>query len=67
MKKNLTIKALRLLNYAKLAVAGGIGGIAIYNTYMMIVSASPNQSTESLAMAAGAILTAGLAKILHVV
>lgn len=58
---------LRVLAYARYAIAGGIGGIAVYNTCMLIVSIAPTQSAESVAMAAGAILAAGLVKVLHVV
>lgn len=54
------------LDYARLIIAGAIGGLAIYNTAMLILSASPTQSFESIAMASGAILTAGLVKVLHV-
>ena len=57
----------RFLTYARFAVIGGIGGVSIYNTYLLVVSANPAQSAESLAMAAGAVLAAGLVKVLHVV
>jgi hypothetical protein len=55
-----------LLTYARLAVAGAIGGVAVYNTVVMIASATPSQSVESIAMAAGAVFAAGIAKVLHV-
>jgi hypothetical protein len=54
------------LSYTRLAIAGAIGGVAVYNTAVMIASATPSQSVESIAMAAGAVLAAGIAKILHV-
>lgn len=57
---------LRYLDFARLTIAGAIGGLAIYNTAVLILSASPTQSFESIAMASGAILTAGLVKVLHV-
>lgn len=56
-----------ILSYARYAIAGGIGGIAVYNTFMLIVSAPPAQSAESIAMGAGAILATAIAKVLHVV
>jgi hypothetical protein len=55
------------LAYARYAIAGAIGGIAVYNTCMLIASATPAQSAESIAMGAGALLAAGLVKVLHVV
>ncbi|WP_412479930.1 hypothetical protein [Azonexus sp. IMCC34839] len=58
-------KAEHLLAYARLAIAGGIGGVALYNTAMLFVSASPTQSFESIAMAAGAVVSAAAAKIFH--
>lgn len=57
----------QLLEYARFAAAGGIAGIAIYNTFMLIISASPTQSTESIAMGAGAVIATGIVKALHVV
>ncbi len=59
--------AARMLSYARYAFAGAIGGIAIYNTYLLVSTAMPTQSIESIAMGAGAFVAAGLAKILHVV
>jgi hypothetical protein len=59
--------AIRMLAYAKYAVAGAIGGVAIYNTYLLVSTAMPTQSIESIAMGAGAVIATGLAKILHVV
>lgn len=58
---------LRLLDYVRYALAGGIAGIAVYNTYMLIASATPAQSMESIAMAAGAVFATGMAKVLHIV
>lgn len=59
--------ATRMLSYARYAIAGAIGGIAIYNTYLLVSTAMPTQSIESIAMGAGAVVATGLAKILHVV
>lgn len=56
----------RLLDYARYMIAGGIAGIAIYNTCMLIISAPPAQSAESIAMGCGAILAAAITKVLHV-
>lgn len=55
------------LAYARYAIAGGIGGVAIYNTYVLIFTSAPTQSFESISMAAGAILGAAVVKVLHVV
>lgn len=57
----------RILGYARYAVAGAIGGVAVYNTVMLIATAPPTQSVESLAMGAGAVIATAMAKVLHVV
>lgn len=67
MKSTIRSKTLKFLAYAKIAASGGIAGVAFYNTALLIISASPDQGMESLAMAAGGVLATGLAKILHVV
>ena len=67
MTKKRFAKLETFLSYARLAIAGGIGGVAAYNTVMLFVSASPAQSVESMAMAAGAIASAAAAKIFHLV
>jgi hypothetical protein len=54
------------LAYARYAIAGGIGGVAVYNTYVLISTAVPTQSLESISMAVGAVLSAALVKVLHV-
>lgn len=55
------------LAYARYAIAGGIGGVAFYNTYVLVSTAVPTQSLESLSMAVGALLAAAAVKVLHVV
>ncbi|MES2973407.1 MAG: hypothetical protein V4757_07350 [Pseudomonadota bacterium] len=57
----------KLLAYARYTIAGGIGGSAIYNTIILVSTAAPTQSFESVAMAAGAIIGAAAVKVLHVV
>jgi hypothetical protein len=57
----------RGLAYLKLSVAGAIGGIALYNTVLMLIGSAPTNSAEGIAMGAGAIVTAAIVKILHVV
>ena len=58
---------LRVLDYARYAVVGGIAGLSIYNTYMLIVAATPTSSAETLASSAGALIVTGLVKALHIV
>jgi hypothetical protein len=58
---------IKFIDYAKYAAAGAIGGLALVNTYQQIVGASVMQGGESIAMAAGATLLVGLAKIVHAV
>lgn len=57
----------RAFTYLKLSIAGAIGGIALLNTALMIMGSTPAHNAESIAMGAGAIATAALVKILHVV
>ena len=57
----------RILGYARYALVGAIGGVAVYNTAILIWTAAPTQSFESIAMAAGAIASTAVAKALHVV
>jgi hypothetical protein len=58
---------IKVIDYAKYAAAGAIGGLAIINTYNQIIGASVTQSAESIAMAAGAAALAGVVKVMHVV
>jgi hypothetical protein len=69
LKKEQSFSAaiVRLLEYARFAVAGGIAGVATYNTTMLIIAAAPTQSMESIAMGAGAVIATGIVKVLHVV
>jgi hypothetical protein len=60
-------KVIRVIDYAKYAVAGAIGGLAIINTVDRILGSAITESAESIAMAAGATLLAGLVKVFHVV
>ena len=55
------------LAYARCSIAGGIGGVALYNTFVLISTSVPTQSLESLSMAVGAVLAAATVKVLHVV
>lgn len=59
--------ALKMLSYARYATVGAIGGVAIYNTFILISTAAPTQSVESIAMAAGAVVVTAVAKALHIV
>lgn len=58
-------KVLHLINWAKYLVIGAIGGIAIVNTVAMVVNGAPGQSIENIAMGAGAIVAAAIAKGVH--
>ena len=61
-------KIVKFIDYGKFAAAGAMGGLAVVNTFNQIVFSSPaTDSVESVAMAAGATLIAGLVKVLHVV
>jgi hypothetical protein len=60
-------RVIALIDYAKFALAGAIGGLAIVNTYDLLIGAAVTDSIESVAMASGAAILAGLVKILHVV
>ena len=60
-------RVIALIDYAKFALAGAIGGLAIVNTYDLLSGAAVTDSIESVAMASGAAILAGLVKILHVV
>lgn len=55
------------LAYARYSIAGGIGGVALYNTFILVSTSVPTQSLESLSMAVGAVLAAAAVKVLHVV
>lgn len=65
MNKKLT--ASEILSYTKYALAGGIGGVAVVNTYFQVIAANPSPNAEAVAMAVGAALLAGAAKVLHAV
>ena len=58
---------IKILDWVKFTIAGGIGGIAVYNTVMLVISASPDQSAESIAMGVGAVVAAAAVKVLHIV
>lgn len=57
----------KLLAYARFVLAGGIGGVAVINTYGMLMANNPSPSAETIAMAVGAATLAGLAKLVHAV
>lgn len=54
------------IDYAKFAVAGAMGGLAVINAAYQFYGRSPTDTIEQAAMAAGAVLLAGLVKALHV-
>ena len=64
MKKSLALS--RVLTYLRLAAAGGIGGVAVVNTYALAMASTPSPSIETYAAAIGAAAFAGLTKVLHV-
>ncbi len=64
--KSHEVGLLKVLSYARYAVVGAIGGIAVYNTIILISTAPSVQSIESIAMGVGALLTTAAAKALHV-
>ena len=66
-KKSPMTGIVRLLEYARFAVAGGIAGVAIYNTSVSIISSAPTQNMESMATGFGAVIATGIVKALHVV
>lgn len=65
--KNNKFRALKFLGYARYAVIGAIGGVAVYNTAILVWTAAPTQSVESIAMTVGAVAATAVAKALHVV
>lgn len=67
MKTEKSLSLGRLLAYARLAIAGAIGGLAVVNTYTLALAANPTPNAEAVAMAVGAAALAGIAKVLHAV
>lgn len=57
----------KALAYARYAIAGGIGGVALYNTYVLFSTSVATQSLESFSMTVGAVVGAAVVKVLHVV
>jgi hypothetical protein len=57
----------RLLSYLRYVFAGAIGGIAVVDTYALVMASHPGAHAETYAMAVGAALLAGAAKALHAV
>ena len=57
----------KLLSYARYALAGGLGGVAVVNTYALAMASVPSPHIEHYAMAIGAATLAGLAKVVHAV
>lgn len=56
-----------VLGYARFAAAGAIGGVAVVNTYALVMASVPSPQIEHYAMAIGAATLAGLAKVVHAV
>ena len=48
-------------------VSGAIGGVAVVNTYALVMASVPSPQIEHYAMAIGAATLAGLAKVVHAV
>lgn len=67
MNKDKSINLGWLLSYARIAIAGGIGGVAVVNTYALAMASVPAPNAENYAMAIGAAALAGIAKALHAV
>lgn len=57
----------RWLSYARYLFAGAIGGIAVLDTYALVMASHPGAHAETYAMAAGAAILVGAAKALHAV
>lgn len=55
--------AQKYLTYAKFAIAGAMGGLAVVNT---IFSSAASSTSEGVAMGAGAVALTVLVKALHV-
>ena len=60
-------RVLKMLSYARYALAGGLGGVAVVNTYALAMASVPSPHIEHYAMAIGAATLAGLAKVVHAV
>jgi hypothetical protein len=67
MRKNSKLDLGRVLTYVRYALAGGLGGVAVVNTYGLAMASVPSPHVEHYAMAIGAAALAGLAKAVHAV